>query len=543
MPDEFDQGASEFPVPAKLQSIDDLGPADFVLTSVRTAKPSFMDNRFPVPMEEYRELNEEANQPDPQPLAAAADSELVEDQSVGAAAGVAVAELEVPEDGQFAEEPAGLAPVADVSFEGTPQTAFRPPDCATAVGLNDVLLAVNVDLAGYRKDGSLRFRWPSMTALFSQVLPPGAGLFDPKIAYDHYARRWLVVIAARRGAPAGSWIMVAASQGEDAAGPYWVWALDAAVDGSTPSTNWSDYPMLGFDTQAVYIATNQFTVEPPGTQSRFAYAKLRILNKTELYNGAAVRWWDLWNLRNPDNSLAFTVQPAAHFRGLGGNPPAYLANALWPGGSSLTLWELRDPIAFWAGGAPQLARFAVNCRAYDLPPDAEQPGTAVRVETNDTRLLSAMYQYAGGVQRLWTTHTTKISWQGDPAARSALQWYEIDVLNRAVVQQGAFGATGLYYYFPVIQTDVSRNAYLCFSRSNAGEFASLRFTGRRVGDAASTLQGSALVKAGESAYTGRRWGDYFGNGRDGGDASRVWLYGEFADARDTWGTWVTSARF
>ena len=29
--------------------------------------------------------------------------------------------------------------------------------------------------------------------------------------------------------------------------------------------------------------------------------------------------------------------------------------------------------------------------------------------------------------------------------------------------------------------DISHNAYLCFSRSNAGEFASLRVTGRRVG--------------------------------------------------------------
>jgi hypothetical protein len=538
MPDEFEQGPSEAAVSGKLQSIQDLGPADFVLTPVGVSKPDWMVTRFPVPIEEYLELTEQANQPEPQALAADADPELVEDQSVGEATGVAVAELEVPEDGQPAAQAVELAPIADVSFRGTPQTGFRPPDCTTAVGRNDVLVAVNVDLAGYRKDGSLRFRWPSMTALFSQVLPPGAGLFDPKLAYDHYAGRWLVVVAARRATPAGSWIMLAASQGQDAAGPYWVWALDASVDGSNPSNNWADYPMLGFDTQAVYISTNQFQIG-----GGFSYAKLRILNKSELYNGAALRWWDFWNLHNPDNSLAFTVQPAMHFRGLGGNPPAYLTNALWPSGNTLTLWELGNPIGFWTGGAPQLARFAVNCRAYDLPPDAEQPNTTTRVETNDSRLLSAMYQYAGGVQRLWTTHTTKISWQGDPAARSALQWYEIDVVNRTVAQQGAFGATGFYYYFPVIQTDISRNGYLCFSRSNAGEFASLRFTGRRVGDAANTLQSSALVKAGESAYTGGRWGDYFGHGRDGADASRVWLYGEFADARDTWGTWVTSARF
>ncbi|MFG1629053.1 hypothetical protein [Kribbella sp. NPDC049227] len=538
MPDEFEQGPSDSAVPGKLQSIEDLGPADFVLTPVGTAKPDWMETRFPVSMDEYRDLTAEANQPEPGALAVEDDPELIEDEAVGEAAGAAVAEQEVPEDGQRAAPAAALAPAADMSFRGTPQTAFRPPDCAMAVGASDVLLAVNVDLAGYRKDGSLRFRWPSMTALFSQVLPPGAGLFDPKLAYDHYARRWIVVVAARRGTPAGSWIMIAASQGEDAAGPYWVWALDASVDGSARSDNWADYPMLGFDTQAVYISTNQFRIG-----GGFSYAKLRILNKAELYNGAPLRWWDFWNLRNPDNSLSFTVQAAAHFRGLGGNPPAYLTNALWPSGSSLTLWQLSNPVGLWTGGAPQLARFAVPCRSYDLPPDAEQPHPSVRVETNDSRLLSAVYQYAGGVQRLWTTHTTKLSWQGESVARSGLQWYEIDVASRSVVQQGAFGAPGYYYYFPIVQTDIARNAYLCFSRSNSGEFGSLRFTGRRANDAQSALQGSALIKAGESAYTGGRWGDYFAHSRDGGDATRVWLYGEFADARDTWGTWAAAAHF
>lgn len=59
----------------------------------------------------------------------------------------------------------------------------------------------------------------------------------------------------------------------------------------------------------------------------------------------------------------------------------------------------------------------------------------------------------------------------------------------------------------------------------------------------SALQGSSLVRARASAYTGGRWGDYFGNSRDGGEANRVWFYGEFADARSTWGTWVASTRF
>jgi hypothetical protein len=527
------------------RSPHDFTPADNAATSVRVAKPDWMraSSRFPVRMEEYRELVRAAEQPDPAPLSADTDDTLTEDPStdVGEAPAFDLTNFaDIPEDAAPAQAEGALAPATTHSFEGTPQTGFRPPDCTLAAGPSDVLVAVNVDLAAYRKDGSLRFRWPGMNALFAPVLPAGAGLFDPKLAYDHHAGRWIVVVAARRQSPAGSWIMLGASQGADPGGPWWVWALDFAVDGSTPSSNWADYPMLGFDTQGIYITTNQFAMSGGGG---FSYAKLRILNKTEVYAGAALRWYDFWNLRNPNNSLAFTVQSTMHFRGTGGNPPAYFCNALWPSGSTLTLWQLDDPLASWRGAQPSLQAHPVACRSYDLPPDAEQPDTNTRIETNDSRLLSSMFQFVDGTQRLWTAHTSKITWAGDAAARSAVQWYEIDTTTRQVVQQGAFGATGFYYYFPVVQTDISRNAHLCFSRSNSQEYGSMRQTGRRVSDPPNSLQGSALVKAGESAYTGQRWGDYFGHGRDGGDASRVWLYGEFADALNSWGTWICATRF
>jgi len=540
---DFDSGPGGVFLAGVARTLSELTPADNVLISVGDAKPSWMTTRFPVSREEYDELNAQAQQADPAALATDDDT-VTEDTSTEIAAEPrddADPYADVSEEGLTArpgDEASAAAPSLVTSFEATPQTGFRPPDCTLAVGPQDVLVAVNVDLAGYRKDGSLRFRWPSMTALFSPVLPAGAGLFDPKLAYDHYAQRWIVVVAARRGTPAGSWLMLAVSQGPDPGGAWWVWALDASVDGSNPSNNWADYPMLGFDTQAIYITTNQFQIG-----GGFSYSKLRILNKAEAYSGSALRWWDFWNLRNPDNSLAFTVQSAMHFRGIGGNPPAYFCNALWPSGTTLTLWQLNDPLAMWRGGAPNLTRASVACRGYDLPPDAEQPGTTTRLETNDSRLLSAMFQFVGGVQRLWTTHTTKVTWAGESAARAAVQWYEIDVVSKTVIQQGVFGATGFYYFFPVLQTDISRNAHLCFSRSSSQEFGSLRQTGRRVADAPHTLQGSALVKAGESEYLGGRWGDYFGHARDGGDAGRVWLYGEFADARNAWGTWVCSTRF
>lgn len=552
MPEDYSSGGSDPVAGAARSPATDLTAEEMMSFVPNPARPYWMVTRFPVSMEEYGGVS---------PLGGGGPG------SRGAAAGRAWGSwgrdgrgrrgrdhrrrgprgrgrcLEAPEGETVATVPAALAPGLSANFEGLPQTAFQPPDNALAVGPNDVLVAVNTDLAGYSKAGALRFRWPNMGTLFNAVLPPGASLFDPRLAYDHYDQRWIVVSGARRESPAGSWLMVGISQGTDPAGAYWTWALDASLDGDTPTNNWADYPMLGFDTQAIYIASNMFQFS-----GGFAYVKLRILRKSDLYAGGSgpnhtIRWHDLWNLKNPDNTLAFTVQPAVHFRGTGGNPPAYLANALWPGGSSLTFWTLSNPLAFWAGGAPTLTRAAVNCRAYELPPDAQQLGSAVRVETNDARLLNAIYQFTGGVQRLWTCHTSRHTWPGDAEARSVVQWYEVDVPSKGVTQQGRFGANGRYYFFPAIQTDLNRNAYLVFSRCGSGEPAQLRQTGRRVGDTPGDLQSSTLVKTGEGAYNGGRWGDYFGICRDGGDPSTVWMYGEYADTGNTWATRVCAARF
>jgi hypothetical protein len=436
--------------------------------------------------------------------------------------------------------PPSAAPLTTASFLGIPATGWRPSDTSIAVGQSNVLLGVNTDLAGYSKGGALQFRWNNMITLFKNVLPSGASIFDPALFYDHYAHRYVVIVAARRQSPAGSWVLIGVSQTENPGGTYWIWSLDELLDGSNQTNNWADYPKVGFDTQAVYISTNQFQI---GGTGGFQYAKIRILNKQELYSGAALHWYDFWNLKNTDGSGAFTVQPASHFRGLGGNPAAYFVNGFFPSGNQLTLWTLSNPVGWWSGTNPALTRQAVACRAYDFPPNALQLGSANRISTNDPRLLNAVYQNAGGVQRLWTCHTTKLTWAGDSEARSGLQWYEIDVPTASVVQQNAFGASGKYYYFPAIQTDINRNAFLAFCRSGDNEYVNVRQTGRRVTDAANDLQSSALVKAGESPYPTDRWGDYTGICRDGADATTCWGYAQYAASSGNWGTWAFSMKF
>jgi len=541
-------GAASDPLEGSSQAHSDLTIEDVMAYPPKSAREDFKVTRYPVSMAQYEELCLQARSLEPEPTAAEAEATadtadvddgdddggtvLVDESELEAAEGESIAEATA----ELSAGPAPAAPPKTNSFEGIPATAWRPPDCTIATGPNDVLVAVNTDLAGFTRGGTLKFRWPNMTTLFKNVLPNNAKVFDPRVAYDHYAKRWIVVAAATRPNPQGAWFLLGVSQSTNPAGRYWIWALDARRNGNTVTNNWGDYPMLGFDTQGIYITANMFKFG-----GGFQYSKLRILKKSQVYSGGAIQWYDYWNLKNPDGSKAFTVQPCVHYRGTGGNPSAYLVNALWPEGNKLTLWTLKNPVGYWAGGSATLSKRSVNCRSYDLPPNADQKGTSTTIETNDDRLLNAIYQFTGGTRRIWTSQTGRHSWSGDSEARSVVQWYEIDVNSGSMAQQNRYGAKGLYYYYPSIQTDQGRNAFVVFGRSGANQYAQLRYTGRRVSAPPNQLEGSRLIKSGESSYTGGRWGDYFGICRD--TTGRAWMYGEFADSGGAWGTWIAAAKY
>ena len=517
-----------------------LGPENFMsLINSDVKKPSWKKNKYPVSLQSYKAMLEKAELPDINTSMAlkANDGSKVGDADSDEAA-LEATFFDMPEDeGPAANGPASLAPGISSKFETIPSTGWIPPDCVCAAGPNHVVVGVNSEFRVYNKAGGL-LRRNLFNTFLSTVLPNSAAVkvFDPKMIWDHYNQRYVIIVAATQNSPQKSWCCVAISKTTDPLGSWWLYALDAALNGSTVTTNWMDYPMLGFDAQAIYIGMNQFN------GNNFQYAKLRILNKIEIYSGAPAKWYDLWNLKNPDGSGAFTVQPCCHFRATGPGP-AYLVNSLFGSGSKLTLWTLNNPLASWSGGAPTLTRVSVNCKSYGLPPSAKQQGTATPIATNDNRLLHAVYQHAGTVKRIWTCHNSKISWQGDAEARCAAQWYEIDVPSAAVIQENAYGKSGSYYFFPVIQTDQNRNAVMAFSRCSPAEFACFRITGRKVGSALNNMEDSILVKAGESAHTSGRFGDYFGIGRDASDVNRIYAVGEYAESSGNWGTYVVSVKY
>ncbi len=115
-----------------------------------------------------------------------------------------------------------------------------------------------------------------------------------------------MLVVADKNSTLQAWYLLATSWTSDPLGTWCVFALDATVDGSTPTAHWADFPGLAVDDQAVYITSNQFSF--PTSSGTFQYSKLRILNKAQLYNNtcALPAYTDFWGFTESDSTKSFT---------------------------------------------------------------------------------------------------------------------------------------------------------------------------------------------------------------------------------------------
>lgn len=418
-----------------------------------------------------------------------------------------------------------LAPSNITNFAGITYTSWIPPDPTIAVGPNHIVVMVNSSIAIYNKSGTL-LSGPTALSTWFSGLSLGS-VFDPKVVYDNHSGRWITMAVTDDDASASAYL-VSVSSNSDPTGSWVDWSLDADVDGSTASSNWADYPQIGFDENAVYITSNQF----PFAGGSSVYSKLRILKKSELYGaGPSVTWSDFWNYQNADGTKVFTWQPV-HTLTTGAGKEWLVNTESRLSGDAITLYSVTNPMA----ATPTLTREAtIAISSFSAAPDPTQLGGASALDNIDARLLNAVYRN----NRIYTTFTEAYNWGSGSV--SAIRYDVIDIINKRSLIDSTYGSDGVHYYYPVIYPDNFGNIVLMFNRSNSSEYASIYYSGRLTTD--SQIQASSLLKAGEAYYynvgsgTRNRWGDYSGAGLDP-SSGNVWVYGEYSYSLSNWRTWV-----
>jgi hypothetical protein len=261
-------------------------------------------------------------------------------------------------------------------------------------------------------------------------------------------------------------------------------------------------------------------------------------------SGSPIASFTDWNYKNTDGSVAASLVPTQSYKS---GTIAYVVNAYDPGNGTSNQLTLRkfDTSNFPAVPPTSPLGHTFTTASYSVPPDAEQAGMTKLITTWDARLTNAILMPSG----LWTVQPTGLQFKGDAAVRSGLHWLQIDPVRNQIIQEGYYGAPGIYFYYPAIAPDPTGNAVLVFNLSSASTYVGAYYTSRQSGDAANTFCSYAPLQTGQGCYdqsapfnvvglySAAAWDPLAGN-----DAT--WLLSAFVVGSNatcsatTWDTWL-----
>ncbi|MFN0204077.1 MAG: fibronectin type III domain-containing protein [Bacteroidia bacterium] len=397
-----------------------------------------------------------------------------------------------------------------------------PPDIHAAAGPNHLMVTLNSQYRIQNKTGTV-ISTVTANGFWAGTGGTNPSTFDPKIIYDSYSSRWVIVSCAGAQSSSSA-LLVAVSQSNDPTGSWYRFLIDA----DAANTNWFDYPSLGINKDWIVITGNMFT----NSGSSYSGGKAWVLNKTNAYAGTTT---GLTTINSGTNT--FTLCPAITYDNT--LSTVYLVqeyNANSGGAAYLQLYTL-------TGTTPTLAvsgTFSTNLPYNDGGNSgAPQTGTTNKITTNDSRIQNVVYRNGS----IYITHSVFLP--TTTPTRTSVQWWKVNPVTRAVEQAGRIDdATGTNHYaFPSIMVNASNDVALGFSRFSGTTYASAGYAIRYASDPVNTFNDPYIYKAGANTYyktfggADNRWGDYTATALDP-DGSTFWLVQEYARSTvNSWGTW------
>lgn len=278
---------------------------------------------------------------------------------------------------------------AGVNQAGSNCGGCQPPDVNAAVGLTQIVEAVNLRFQVYSKTGAAL-----CGASLNTFLGTTSSLSDPRVQFDNVNNRYSMVVipipASSTAAPAE---YLLTSQTADACGSWWVYRL--TFSGSLfPAGALLDYPYLGQDRVAILSSTNNFQGNTYIGSTAFG------IPKSAAYAGAGLSFSAF--------ATAFSTAPVT----VGGIPAPPTPNTYWVAsvpGTGYRLYRMTNsagPGTTYTLQATISSTFAAPSRRVN------QPGTTQTLDPLDGRIVWAPVQIGSFV---WFTHGIDLG--GFPAIR------------------------------------------------------------------------------------------------------------------------------
>ncbi len=422
------------------------------------------------------------------------------------------------------------------NFPGIQQTLWNPPDGGLAVGPSHLVTTVNTSIRIADRLGASLLE-TTLEDWFG--LQGGVTAGDPRVLYDHFAGRWLVLGTTFDFDPLASYMMVSVSETGDPTGSWRTYALDFQRTSVGETDDFLDYPTVGLDQQAFYLSGNMF--------NRFTGAyrgiRLRVYGKQQFYAGAPDV--DGTEFDRLGGTETFTLQPCLTF----GTPGVeWLAWSDFGRSDRLTCYTLTNPLA--PDGPVLGGPYSLQVDRYSIPANAQQRGTRQQLNTGDARVQSAVFSNGS----LWIAQHTNQRWRGDDRARTAVRWYEIEPqpagegFQLLLRQEGTTGRKKTDFFYPALMPDAGDNVSIVYELAGPGHFPGVGAMARLASDPPGQIPRNVVLAAGQGPFREIspsrrvRWGDYCGIARDPVIPSLTWVEGQLAAGGDRWSTRIAAIR-
>ncbi len=409
-----------------------------------------------------------------------------------------------------------------LSYKGIDETNSIPPDPYVAVGPNHIIQTVNIDFRITDKNGN-NAQTINGNTWFKSVYSQ-ANVFDPKVAYDHFSNRWIMVWLHQNDNALEGVYLLSVSDDADPNGVWFNWVLPSNMNGNTPSNTWGDYQGVGFDDKAIYFTSNQFSFT-----SSYVGSKVRIIPKSQVYvnsNPGTITYTDLYNITYPiGGANAFGIRPVRMQTAADGF--YMVVHSPFVTKTNFGFYKISNPLS----NTPTLTGVSVPVTAYSTPPDPDQlGGGSPKLDGGGANLRNEPV-YKDGFIHL--THSVRVG------NYSGIRYLAVNTLTNSAVTDMVVGDNNYFHTYPAIAVSGNDDIMLTYSKVNENSYIGAFYT--IIPSSTGVPSQSIELKPGAGNYvktysgTRNRWGDYNGAWTDPSDSDNFFIFTEYAAGVNTWG--------
>jgi hypothetical protein len=453
-----------------------------------------------------------------------------------------------------------------------------PPDPHGAVGPTHVVNVANRSIQWFTKEG-IRHGHTSLANFFQPLRPltpplnPSAVIYDPRVLYDQFAERF-VVLAVERSSDAifTSRFMMAVSDDSDPNGTWYYQSINAQTNIVSPDDpleilpHYADFPGMAVSSEAVFITANMLSFDDDEANGSQLWIVDKGLGKGGFYENGRAAWTrhDPGTITqvdysvNQDNAIRLRSMYPAHIYG---TAPAGVGTwlVMYDGRTDLInefvdVIRVDNPLT-----NPTFRLFSVNVgdlepiidpfTPFDLAPvpEAPQPLLNTTISVLDRRVYDAVWRDGN----LYFT-TVIVPEEGPDANQTTAHWFRMNTtnpLNMTLADQGPIGgeeiAFSSYTAFPSIAVDAQGNMAVSYALFGPGIFPSAFYSLRAATDPPGTLRDAVALAEGFDAYELEdpnqelvAWGRSSGLAIDPADSVTFWTFNTYSLPRfDEDGRW------